>query len=357
MPFTLVIDEQTAWGDEARVSKTSVCGSWGGIAGELRYFADKFGNPRASIEGTQIPHDLLRRFADVAAGEVVYDANNRRSPLAIRRRVTYHGFELERDVEVIDEFPPDLADRARHAIAEALARGEARHHGARENQDAVELIRETYRRSGGQTPRLSFADLTALYERQLANVNSLTQFKQAPITIDADAIVPPAIRERYASLPSSARVRDRDIEIHYDVEENADGTPLGVARLRLPEKLARTLTEEELPALDRPLRFIVTRGARGAARASTLSVLQDELERPFTEQELVDLERSENARRQERRDRKRDRRVQESGERLKDHRRVGDSRQDGRRGSGGGRSERFRPAESRGSKRKRRPRG
>ena len=29
MPFDLVIDEQTAWGDEARVSKTSVCGSWG----------------------------------------------------------------------------------------------------------------------------------------------------------------------------------------------------------------------------------------------------------------------------------------------------------------------------------------
>jgi hypothetical protein len=36
MPFDLVIDEQTSWGEEARVSKTSVCGSWGAIAGELR---------------------------------------------------------------------------------------------------------------------------------------------------------------------------------------------------------------------------------------------------------------------------------------------------------------------------------
>src|SRR5207249_8118545 len=43
MPFTLVIDEETASGDEVRVSKTSVSGSWGPIAGELRYFADKFG--------------------------------------------------------------------------------------------------------------------------------------------------------------------------------------------------------------------------------------------------------------------------------------------------------------------------
>ena len=41
MPFDLVIDEETAWGEEARVSKTSVCGSWGAIAGELRYFADR----------------------------------------------------------------------------------------------------------------------------------------------------------------------------------------------------------------------------------------------------------------------------------------------------------------------------
>src|SRR5579862_2951994 len=55
MPFDLVIDEQTAWGEDARVSKSSVCGSWGPIAGELRYFADKFGNARAGIEGTQIP--------------------------------------------------------------------------------------------------------------------------------------------------------------------------------------------------------------------------------------------------------------------------------------------------------------
>ena len=52
MPFDLVIDERTADGTEARVSKTSVCGSWGPITGELRYFADRSGVPRAAIEGT-----------------------------------------------------------------------------------------------------------------------------------------------------------------------------------------------------------------------------------------------------------------------------------------------------------------
>ena len=59
--------------------------------------------------------------------------------------------------------------------------------------------------------------------------------------------------------------------------------------------------------LDRPLRFIVTRGARGAARGDTLSQLQDELDRPFTEHELADLERSHEERHRERREHKRER--------------------------------------------------
>src|SRR5207244_5612024 len=55
MPFDLVIDEETADGREARVSKGSVCGGWGAVAGRLRYFAERFGVPRDSIEGTQLP--------------------------------------------------------------------------------------------------------------------------------------------------------------------------------------------------------------------------------------------------------------------------------------------------------------
>jgi hypothetical protein len=305
MPFTLVIDEQTVDGDEARVSKTSVCGSWGPITGTLRYFADKFGNPRASIEGTQVPYHLLRPFAAVTEGEIVYDGESRRAPLTVRRRVEYRGFELERESEPVDVFPPERAAAARHALAEALARGEARHPGARKSQDAIDAVRETYRRSGGLTPRLGFAELTALYEAQLANVDSMNDFRHAAFHVDADAIVPRDVRERYAALPSTVNVRGRDVEIHYDVEETPTGL-VGVARLRLPEKIARTLSEEELPSLDRPLRFIVTRGERGAARAETLAQLQEELDRPFTERELAELERGHEERRKARHERKRE---------------------------------------------------
>jgi hypothetical protein len=70
MPLDLVIDEQTVDGSEARVSKTSVCGSWGAIAGELRYFADRSGTPRAGIEGTQIPMHFIRRYATRGVSEI-----------------------------------------------------------------------------------------------------------------------------------------------------------------------------------------------------------------------------------------------------------------------------------------------
>src|SRR5262249_49430447 len=237
--------------------------------------------------------------------------------------VEYHGFELERDIEPIDVFPAALADRARRVLAEALARGEARHPGARENQAAIESIRETYRRSGGATPRLSFADLASLYERQLAHVRSFSDFRRAAVRIDADAIVPLSVRERYAALPSTVSVRGRDVEIHYDVEESGDGKSFGVARLRIPEKIARNLTESELPSLDRPLRFIVTRGARGAARASTLEGLQEELERPFTEQELADIDRAQDERRRERHEQRRDRHAKHARSKFDEHRRHG----------------------------------
>ncbi len=284
MPFDLVIDEETAWGDNARVSKTSVCGSWGAIAGTLRYFADRFGVPRASIEGTQIPADLLRRYAHRSDPELAYDA--RRKTLVVTRRVEYFGFELEREIEGLAEWSDELAPQARRVLAEALATGEARHAGVRRNERLIAEVRETWRRSGGKTPKLGLRELTALYEAQLEGVNSLEEFRARPLRLDLDALVPAEVREEYLALPSTISVRGREVDVLYDVEENEAGEPVGVVQLRLPEKLARTIVEEELPVLDRPMRFVVTRGQRGAVRADTLDDLQTQLDLPWTPGEM-----------------------------------------------------------------------
>src|SRR3982751_6233422 len=210
MPFDLVIDEMTSWGEEGGVSKTSVCGSWGAIAGELRYFADKFGNPRASIEGTQLPMDLIRRYATGDDAELVYDAERRKAPLVLRRSVEYFGFELEREVEAVDEFPAGREDEARTVLADALARGEARHFSVRDNLPRIDAVREGWRRSGGVLPRLNQSDLAALYVKKLASVHSLTEFKGADLDLSAEleALSPRAARARYDALPTRTTVRD-----------------------------------------------------------------------------------------------------------------------------------------------------
>ncbi len=285
MPFDLVIDEETASGDSARVSKTSVCGSWGPIAGTLRYFADRSGTPRAGIEGTQIPAEKIRKYARRGAPEVAYDPRRKHDPLTLRRKLTYFGFELERDAESIEEFPPDLLQETRHALAEALAKGEARHAAVNRNRVAIEEIREIYKRSGGATPRLGLPELTAMYERELADARSLNDFKAAPLRLDLEPLVEPSAREKYAELPDTVSIRDKEMEIGYEVEEG-NGERRGVARLRLPEKVARTLTDAELPQLDRPLYFMVMRGQRGAVRANSLQELQDALDLPWTQDEV-----------------------------------------------------------------------
>ena len=287
MPFDLVIDEETADGTQARVSRTSVCGSWGAIAGEIRYFADRSGIPRAAVEGTQIPMHLIRRYATRGVSEIVYDPKRKGGQLLLTRTLEYFGFELERETEPIETFSDDIAARARHVLAEALARGEARHPAVKRNRAAIEEIRSTWRRSGGTTPRFGLAELTTWYEWQLASARSMDEFRNARLVLNSDEIVPRVVRAKFAALPSSVEIRDREIDIDYDVEER-DGHQLGVARLRLPEKLARNLSASELPVLDRPLRFVVIRGQRGAIRADSLEELQEILERPWSPDEVED---------------------------------------------------------------------
>jgi hypothetical protein len=329
MPFDLVIDEQTSDGTEARVSKTSVCGSWGPIAGDLRYFADRSGIPRAAIEGTQIPMELIRRYATRGKAELVYDSRRKHGPLALKRSLDYFGFELESEIETIEEFPPELAGEARHVLAEALARGEARHLAVKKNRDVIEEIRESYKRSGGETKRLGGPELTRLYEEQLSDVGSVDEFRSARMNIDRDRFVPPDVRDRLQRLPGHVVIRDREVDIDYDVEER-DGQRTGVARLRLPEKIARTLTEQEIPELDRPVRFVVLRGQRGAVRSDNLEDLQERLAQPYSPDEVEesadDRAMLSSAEREVR---------QIAGE-FRRHRHPG--RKGGRRGAPGGRS-------------------
>ena len=273
MLFDLVIDEETADGREARVSRSSVCGSWGAVTGTLRYFADRFGVPRASIEGTQIPERAIRRYARRGPPAVVFERQRRREGLMAVRTVVYGGFTLEREVEPLrSPFPPELADAARHALVQALLAGETPHPDQGKLRRALERFGHYWRRSGGQLLQAQGERLAQQIAEQVAQVRSWDDFIATRILLDPDAAVPERERARLDALPASVTLYGDRIPLDYDVDQG-----IGVVRLRLKEGQARRLQARDLPPFDRPVRFTVTRGKHDAVRAASLEELREGL--------------------------------------------------------------------------------
>lgn len=273
-PFDIVIDEETADGQEARVSRGSVCGSWGAIAGTLRYFADRFGTPRAAIEGTQIPERSLRRYARRAPPQITFERHRRHEGLMAVRSVEYCGFLLEREVEALNGvFPPELADAARQALVTALKNGGTPHPDQPRLSRSLHRAEALWRRSGGTLTQLAPDALEGLLVNQVAPVASWEAFLRTRITLEIDDLVAVAERERLDSLPQSLALFGDRVTIDYAVEGGR-----GVARLHLKEGQARRLREGDLPPFDRPLRFTVLRGKREAARADSISDLRRQLD-------------------------------------------------------------------------------
>lgn len=265
MPFDLVIDEETSWGESVRVSQSSVCGRWGVIIGDLRYFSDRYGRARGAIEGTQIPFDMAWEFATVHDGEIIYDPGYRQLPLRLRQARVYHGFELEASDRGIDEFPPELADAARRALAEAMAAGAAYHRDARANRAVFRELREVYRRSGGATPDIGEAQLIPYFEARLGDVQSYAEFTETDLRLNPDDFVALEERRKWLSLPDTLSVHGEDYPLDYGIEDS-----IPIARVRLPEKLIWRIEEKDIPELDRPVRLTILRGKRGAIRATSL---------------------------------------------------------------------------------------
>ena len=273
MPFDLVIDEETADGREARVSRTSVAGSWGAVAGTLRYFADRFGVPRASIEGTQLAERAIRRYARRGPATVVFERQRRREGLMRVRTVSYFGFILEREVEPLPSpFPSELVTVAREALVRALVAGETPHPDQGRLRRALERFGVYWRRSGGRLAQASTERVTGILNEQLAGITSWEDFINTRVALDVDAAIPDPERGVLDALPDSVHIYGDRVPVDYEVEHG-----VGVVRLRLKEGQARRLQPRDVPPFDRPIRFTVLRGKREAVRADSLEDLRREL--------------------------------------------------------------------------------
>jgi len=272
MPLDLVIDEQAADHTPVRVSRGSVCGSWGGMAGTIRYFADRSGTPRAAIEGTQLPLDLIRHAAHAGDADVVYDPRHKHTPLVAIRRLMYFGFELDREREVLETIPVELQERARVALVEALMTGAARHKDGRSLRHTLDRLGELYRRSGGALGGTDGASVRAALAERLAGVQSLDDFQRADLTLPLDSVVDAAATKPYEALPSYVDVGGERCALDYEIENGQ-----AVVRVRMKEALARRLSSHEVPVLDRPVAFTVMRGKHAALRAGSLQELRRQL--------------------------------------------------------------------------------
>ena len=265
----LVVDEENAQGEPVVVSRGSVCGSWGGIAGTTRYFADRFGVARAAIEGTQLPYDLMRQYSQAGGPEVVYDADRRRSPLAALRRVRYFGFELDRHIEPLEHVPAELRGAARATLVEALMTGRARHKDARTLRHTLERLGELQRRAGRDLPGADGASVRAELGRRLAGLEHIGDFARADLALEVGDFVDEDERRRLDALPAWLDLGGERCPLDYEV---GDSGP--IVRVRVRERTARQLRARDIPALDRPMGFTVVRGKRAALRADSLDELQ-----------------------------------------------------------------------------------
>jgi ATP-dependent RNA helicase HrpA len=276
MPLDLVIDEETAWGQPVRISRGSMCRSWGAVAGTIRYFADANGVSRGAIEGTNIPLTAIKRHARREPPMVEYRTRRGGEELVAVRRTSYFGFELDRERTVLpDPFPAEFAKECRDALTEALMLGETHHPDQGHVQRAVNKLGEYWRRSAGTLADADPNALRARLRQALESVGSLWEFNEVTLRIDVADLIAASDRDRLDALPSSTSIRGDKAPLVYELEDD-----IGIVRLRLREGQARRLREDDLPSVDRPLRFTVLRGQRKAIRAQSLRELKELLVDP-----------------------------------------------------------------------------
>ena len=274
MPFDLVIDEETADGERARVAKGSVCNSWGAVAGTIAYFADKFGKAQAAIEGTNLPLKTIRRYATRQGATVEFWRGRRRAGLVVTETTEYAGFVLDIErVPLVGTFPSEFAAAARDALTRAVISGDTGHPDQASIRQSSARLDEYWRRAAGRLPQVDPGAVRERLREQLASVSSWEEFMNTRLRLDLDEIVPADERRALDSLPGSVALFGDRVRLEYDMED-----AVGIVRIRLKEGQARRLRERDLPRMDRPLRFSVLRGRRPAVQANTFDELQAALD-------------------------------------------------------------------------------
>jgi len=96
---SLVIERAHGDGHEARVSKTSVAGSWGAVAGNLAFLCRSVWDCSCRDRGHHISYDLVRRYATLGRPKSCSAPRASISAHDLERRLSYFGFDLDTEFE------------------------------------------------------------------------------------------------------------------------------------------------------------------------------------------------------------------------------------------------------------------
>jgi len=269
MPFDLVMDQETSRGERVRVSRGSVCSPGGAIAGDIRYFADRFGVSRGAIEGTNVPLDLIKRHARMGSERIRHEASRRGDRLVVERATEYFGFVLDHERRALDgPFPADLAGGARQVLAEAVVSGRTAHPNQQSVGRAVARVDEYWRRSGGALVGADRSAVEQAVASQLSAVTSWPAFLETRLDLDVGGFIGSETQRALDALPASLPVHGDRVPLRYMVEDGS-----GVVEIRLREGKAKRIRPRDIPDFGRPVRFSVLRGKVEVLRTSSVEEL------------------------------------------------------------------------------------
>jgi hypothetical protein len=118
-------------------------------------------------------------------------------------------------------------------------------------------------------PELSPESLRALIRAQLDRIDGWEDFQRTRVVVDPEAMIAGETRAPLDALPGMVRIRGDAVPIDYELTGGE-----GIARIRLREGQARRLRTDEVPPLDRPVRFAVQRGRHAPILADSVAELQ-----------------------------------------------------------------------------------
>ncbi len=169
-PFDLVRNERHSKAGTVWTAQHSMCASDGAFLGAIRFWTDKRGVRRATIEGTEVSSDLINSHAKKIPVRV-YSVSAEGIKVACKR--SFAGEQMDETYELVSgaDLPEGLQREARRQLVSILSGVPGFEKLYEHNQGVREVSEDLAARSGGTVCAITQTDEQALYLKLLEKAN------------------------------------------------------------------------------------------------------------------------------------------------------------------------------------------